>query len=144
MTETKNLKVKKQRENETCSSKSSDRNPYQTRILSEEKVRNQNFKLESDEDAGLDLTLAIGSTTTPSKKKRTEISFTSDSGTSFSSSSNETEGSRLNSGTCLKSNAELVFQKERTLGFAIEGHMNRNEGLAQSPWMYQRFNLNFT
>jgi hypothetical protein len=144
MTEAKNLTVKKQGENETCSSKSSDSNPYQIQIISEEQVRNQNFELESHEDADLDLTLAIGSTTTSLKKKRAEASFNSDSGTSFSSSSNETEGSRLNSGTRLKSNAEFVFQKERTIGFAIEGHMNRNEGLAQSPWMYQRFNLNFT
>ncbi|XP_078155204.1 uncharacterized protein LOC144551203 [Carex rostrata] len=145
MTEAKKLQVKKQGENETCSSKSSDSNPYQIRFVSEEQVRKQNFKLESNEDdADLDLTLAIGSTTTRSKKKKKDASFTSDSGTSFSSSSNETEGSRLNSGTCLKSNLELAFQKERTIGFAIEGHMSRNEGLDQSPWMYQRFNLNFT
>lgn len=144
MTEAKNLPVKKQGENETCSSKSSDSNPYQIRLISEEQVRKQNFKLESDEDADLDLTLAIGSTMTRSKKKKKEASFTSDSGTSFSSSSNETEGLRLNSGTRLKSNLQLAFQKERTIGFTMEGHMNRNEGLDQSPWMYQRFNLNFT
>ncbi|KAJ4755483.1 V-type sodium ATPase catalytic subunit A [Rhynchospora pubera] len=144
MTEAKTFQVKKQGENETCSSKSSDSNPYQIRLVSEEQVRKPNIKLESDEDADLDLTLAIGSTTTRSKKKKKEASFTSDSGTSFSSSSNETEGSRLNSGTRLKSNLELAFQNERTIGFAIEGHMSRNEGLEQPPWMYQRFNLNFT
>lgn len=144
MTDVKNLKVKKQGENETCSSKSSDSNPYQIRLVSEEQVRKPNFKLESGEDADLDLTLAIGNTTTRSKKKKTDASFTSDSGTSFSSSSNETEGSRLNSATRLKSNLEFTFQNERTIGFAIEGHMNRTEALNQSPWMYQQFNLNFT
>ncbi|KAJ3673053.1 hypothetical protein LUZ60_006427 [Juncus effusus] len=141
MRETKNSVLKKQSENETCSSKSSESNSNQI------KIQNLNFKFEiqeEEEETDLDLTLAIGTNSTQSKKKKKEkekdLSFTSDSGTSFSSSCNETEGPRLNFGNerVLFMNSDLGrFQNQRKLGFA-------NENLNQAPWMYQCVNLNFT
>lgn len=100
--------------------------------------------LEVEEEGGLELTLAIGSSR--SQRKKEEASFTSDSGVSFSSSSSDSGAVKLNSqewGLFQVPDITMRFQDEREGGFNVEERM-RQDGLKQPPWLFQWLNLNMT
>ncbi|XP_020244104.1 uncharacterized protein LOC109822332 [Asparagus officinalis] len=83
---------------------------------------------EAEEESGLELTLATGCT---GRRKKKESSFTSDSGASFSSSSTESGGARLNG------NDWGLFQV-KDVNLMSEERVNR------PPWLFQCLSLNMT
>ncbi|XP_039115386.1 uncharacterized protein LOC120250628 [Dioscorea cayenensis subsp. rotundata] len=77
--------------------------------------------IESDDENYLELTLATGR----SRRKKDERSYTSDSGTSFSSSSSESGRIKLN-------------------GFEVEGGVREDRMKQYPPWLFQCLSLNMT
>ncbi|KAM0936739.1 hypothetical protein DsansV1_C26g0191801 [Dioscorea sansibarensis] len=81
----------------------------------------RNEMIESDAENYLELTLATGR----SRRKKDERSYTSDSGTSFSSSSSESGRIKLN-------------------GFEVEGGVREDRMKQYPPWLFQCLSLNMT
>ncbi|KAH7652485.1 Sterile alpha motif/pointed domain-containing protein [Dioscorea alata] len=81
----------------------------------------RNGMIESDDENYLELTLATGR----SRRKKDERSYTSDSGTSFSSSSSESGRIKLN-------------------GFEVEGGVREDRMKQYPPWLFQCLSLNMT
>ncbi|KAJ8460589.1 hypothetical protein OPV22_033515 [Ensete ventricosum] len=79
-----------------------------------------------DEESDLELTLATGSSR--AQRTRKDASFTSDSGSTFSSSSIESGG--------IVPDISTSFRNERNGGLNIEEQM-RQDAVKQPPWLFQ-------
>ncbi|RWW27444.1 hypothetical protein GW17_00008121 [Ensete ventricosum] len=79
-----------------------------------------------DEESDLELTLATGSSR--AQRTRKDASFTSDSGSTFSSSSIESGG--------IVPDISTRFRNERNSGLNIEEQM-REDAVKQPPWLFQ-------
>ncbi|URE15869.1 hypothetical protein MUK42_24061 [Musa troglodytarum] len=79
-----------------------------------------------DEESDLELTLATGSSR--AQRKRKDASFTSDSGSTLSSSSIESGG--------IVPDISTRFRNERKSGLNIEEQM-RQDAVKQPPWLFQ-------
>ncbi|RRT78546.1 hypothetical protein B296_00009316 [Ensete ventricosum] len=79
-----------------------------------------------DEESDLELTLATGSSR--AQRTRKDASFTSDSGSTFSSSSIESGG--------IVPDISTRFRNERNSGLNIEEQM-RQDAVKQPPWLFQ-------
>lgn len=99
---------------------------------------------EAEEESELELTLAIGSNNMRRKK---ENSFTSDSGASFSSSSTESGGMKLNGCDWRLFQMPDIkpgsYRNERQRKFNGEEQISE-EMVKQPPWLFQCLSLNMT
>ncbi|WOK92340.1 hypothetical protein Cni_G01031 [Canna indica] len=108
------------------------------RYTKDKRALNQNkgemLMPETDEESHLELTLATGSSQARSKKK--DASFTSDSGSSFSSSSNESELTKQysNEWAPLKGPDMITSFRNRKDVLEIEEQIRQDE-LKQTPWL---------
>lgn len=95
---------------------------------------------ELEEESDLELTLATGGSRI--RRKAKETSFTSDSGSSFSSCSHESEMVKFdgrNRGSFQVSDASMT-----RLRHDVEGSLRQDGGLKQPPWLLQHLSLNMT
>lgn len=99
---------------------------------------------EAEEESELELTLAIGSN---NRRRKTDNSFTSDSAASFSSSSTESGGVKLNNGDWRLFHVPDMnldaYGNEKKSAFNGEEHV-RNEMVNRPPWLLQCLSLNMT
>lgn len=97
-----------------------------------------------EEESDLELTLATGG----SRRRKNGNSFTSDSGASFSSSSTESGGVKLNGNEWGLFRVPDVnigsYRSERKSKFNAEEQMISEERVKRPPWLFQCLSLNMT
>lgn len=95
-------------------------------------------------ESNLELTLATGS----SRGRKNDSSFTSDSGVSFSSSSTESGGVKLNGNDWGLFQVPGInidnYPNDRKSKFSAEEQMISEERVKRPPWIFQCLSLNMT
>ncbi|XP_008780913.1 uncharacterized protein LOC103700813 [Phoenix dactylifera] len=134
MSDMKNTKLKKQKHRRP-------HRPLNLELPAEEYIVNaeEEVMLDIEQESDVELTLAIGG----SRKKRDGTPFTSESGTSFSSSSTESSGMKSRGLEWRLQQAQdinLGFPNERDGPFNVEEGM-KQDGLKQPPWLVRCLSL---
>ncbi|WOL17647.1 hypothetical protein Cni_G26440 [Canna indica] len=156
MSELKNAEITKQRNieiwnikndtctNQPCYSSSNQRQPrpvLDLKLPAAEYIGQHSGEdvLNADEDSDLELKLSTGSSGAGAKKDMSGKPFTSDSGSSFSSSSNESGSMKQNSNDWTLFQVPDVstrLRSDRNLAFGFGEQMTK-DGLKQPTWLFQ-------